>query len=321
MIDGALVDTDDNKVTLSQYQANPGIKLKRAPVVQLLIDSMLGKTGPEIEQIFRDFRLTPTNTPADWQMDQCLYMSIYMTKDEGLMKLAVELNNASETKGQYDRAEAMARLMSKEDCSEWLDQKLAEVDKKMRDTNEFNMNEPLMSVLWWLHFRNGEYVMERYYYDVLTEARPVERKIIDQPVKEKFIDILAKYHNTVFTKVINQLVDYGDKGLCKKVGEYYIHEMTTVPGYDSMLLYLLENCGFTNVEGLALGWCKKNPNSDKWYIRRFIERLPGDAEYRFKEAREVIELMKAKKLDCARNGTDIEWLSDWIYTELNTEMK
>lgn len=321
LINDLLVNDKGNKTTLSQLQYNPKIKLKEAAPFQVLINAMLGKSGADIEQIYRDYRITVTNTPMDWEMDQCLQISIYITCDESLIKLAIELNNAPETKGQYERAEAMARLMSKEDCSEWLDKKLAETDKKMRDTNEFNLNAPLMSVLWWLHLRNGEYVMERYYFDVLTEARPVERKNITQPVKEKFIDILAKYHNTVFTKVIDQLVDYSDKELCQKVGEYYIHEITTVPGYDSIQLYFVEKCGFTNVEGLALGWCKTNPNSDKWHIRRFLERLPGDAEYRFKEAREVIELMKSKNLKCARNGTDIEWLSDWIYTELNTETK
>lgn len=312
IIDEVLVDSNDNKITLSQYHADPKIKLKSGPVFQVLENAMHGKTGAEIEQLYRDFRLTVTNTPVDWQMDQCLQMSIYITRDEGLIKLAIELNNAPETKGKYDRAEAMARLMSREDCSGWLDMKLAEVDKKMRASGEFNMNEPLMSVLWWLHFRNGKYVMERYYYDVLTDGRPVERKTISQPVKEKFIDSLVKYDNIVYTRVIGQLIDFNDKELCRKVGEYYIREFRTVPGMDNVTVIQLKYCGFKNVEGLLADWCRMNPNIEKWGIMRFIEYMPADEEFKVKETRDLVEKLRSGEIKCRLTAADIDWLANWI---------
>lgn len=250
-------------------------------------------------------------------MDQCLYLSIFSTLDKGLMKLAIELNNAPETKGQYASAEAMARLLGDEDCSKWLDTSLAEVDKKIRTDVKFDRYASLLETLQWLRFKDGRYVMERYRYDPLSDTRGIEYVPVSQPVKEKFIDILIKYDNPAFTNLISYLTDHDDKEMCKKIGEHYIHIMTTVPDVDNGVAILLDRCGgFYNVDGLLGGWVKMNPKANKYNILRFIEFMPGDLAFKMAQAHDVVEQMKSGKIKTELPSDDMDWLLKWVDDDL-----
>ncbi len=308
LINELLVDENGNKVTLSQFHADPSIKLKTPVMFVALKNAMRKKHGAEIEQIYRDFRLTVTNTPADREMDQCLYRSIFSTRDKGLMKLAIELNNAPETKGQYAGSEAMARLLGEEDCSQWLETSLAEVDKKIRTDVKFDKYGSLLEAFQWLRFKDGKYVLERYSYDPLTDTRGLEYVPINQPVREKFIDILMKYDNPVFTNLISYLTDREDKEMCRKIGEHYIHMMTTVPGIDNGVARLLDYCGYYNVDGLLGGWVRMNPKANKYQILRFIEFMPGDLSFKISQSHDVIEQMKSGKIETELSKDDMDWL-------------
>lgn len=316
LIDKLLVDENGNKVTLSQFHADPKIKLKTPVTFTALKEALYKKRGAEIEQIYRDFRLTVTNTPADREMDQCLHLSIYSTRDKGLMKLAIELNNAPETKGRYACSEAMARLLGEEDCSQWLETSLAEVDKKIRTDVKFDKYASLLETLQWLRFKDGEYVLERFRYDPLSDTRSVESIPIKQPVREKFIDILMKYDNPVFTNLISYLTDRDDKEMCKKIGEHYIHMMTTVPGIDNGVAILLDHCGYYNVDGLLGGWVRMNPKANKYNILRFIEFMPGDLAFKMAQARDVVEQMKSGKIKTELPVEDMDWLLNWVEYDL-----
>lgn len=316
LINDALYDKQGNKITLSQLHADPKkeSELKEFTVFQTIRNALVGKTGAKIEQIFRDFRLTIKNNPADKDMDECLGLSVFITQDENLINLAIELNNNGETKGQYRCAESIARLISREDCSEWFDEALGRLAEAYRQSKQDIQNAPEMTALHWLRYKDGGYVMERSYYDNITEARIQESKQVYQPVRN-IIFSLIKHDVPAFTREIKSLnFDPNDRELSQKIGEHYVHALTEVPDTDSSYLYLyyIKDFGFANIEGLAEKWLTVNPWKSKAYIFGFLENMPGDEEYKRTEARRLIEKILSGKITTHLDKDAKEWLANKI---------
>lgn len=313
LIDDALQDKQGNKITLSALHDNKKLQdeLKEFTVFQSIGNALVGKTGANIERIFRDFRLTIKNSPTDREMDECLGLSIFVTRDKGLINLAIELNNSGETKGQYRFAESMARLIRPEDCSEWFDEVLGRLAEAYRQSKAEIQNAPELLALRWLRYKDGGYVMERSYYDKITEAHIYESKQVRQPVRNIVLSLL-KHDVPDFTRELRFIrYDPNDSELCQRIGEHYIHALTEVPDTDSSYLYLyyIKDHGFSNIEDLVEKWLSVNPWKGKAYIFGFLENMPGDEEYKRAEAHRLIEKIMSGEITTHLDKDAKEWLA------------
>lgn len=314
LIDDALWDKRGNRITLSALHDDQKLQdeLKECTVFQTIANALVGKTGANIERIFRDFRLTIKNDPRDREMDECLGQSVFVTQNESLMSLAAELNWGGETKGQYRFAESVARLLGSEDCSEWFDEALGRLAATYRQSKADIQNAPELLALRRLRYTDdGGYVMERSYYDKLTEAHINESRPVRQPVRNIVLSLL-KHDVPDFTRELRFIrYDPNDSELCQRIGEHYIHALMEVPDTDSSYLYLyyIKDHGFSNIEGLAEKWLTKNPWKSKSAIFGFLENMPGDEEYKRAEAQGLIKKILSGEITTHLDNDAKEWLA------------
>lgn len=289
------------------------------------IYALMGKFGPEVEKIYREFRQTQNFDPdiinrelPVWQLDRVLGESIIQTDDDGLKKLAIELNTQSIMKGRYPLSEVFARLMSEEDCLPWLKEKLDGIptDKDLRDSS---LLKPLESV----YLRNGEYVISGQLY---ADNELIDKCIrnygkVRQPISTKIIDLILTYykgenvdmknwakHGPYFERVIYELINPDDKEMCKRVSDYiqkFPLERTDID--------LLKQCGARNVKGLAYVYAKDMSRWDTYLMNRcFKMMILGDHDFKIAEAEQLIELFRKGKMNAKLDKTDIESLERWL---------
>lgn len=289
------------------------------------IYALMGKFGPEVEKIYREFRQTQNFDPdiinrelPVWQLDRVLGESIIQTDDDGLKKLAIELNTQSIMKGRYPLSEVFARLTSEEDCLPWLKEKLDGIptDKDLRDSS---LLKPLESV----YLRKGEYVISGQLYadNELIDKCVRNYGKVRQPISTKIIDLILTYykgenvdmknwakHGPYFERVIYELINPDDKEMCKRVSDYiqkFPLERTDID--------LLKQCGARNVKGLAYVYAKDMSRWDTYLMNRcFKMMILGDHDFKIAEAEQLIELFRKGKMNAKLDKTDIESLERWL---------
>lgn len=289
------------------------------------IYALMGKFGPEVEKIYREFIQTQNFDPdiinrelPVWQLDRVLGESIIQTDDDGLKKLAIELNTQSIMKGRYPLSEVFARLTSEEDCLPWLKEKLDGIptDKELRDSS---LLKPLESV--YLH--KGEYVISGQLY---ADNELIDKCIrnygkVRQPISTKIIDLILTYykgenvdmknwakHGPYFERVIYQFINPDDKEMCKRISDYiqkFPLERTDID--------LLKQCGARNVKGLAYAYASDVNRWDTYLMNRlFKNEILGDHDFKIAEAEQLIELFRKGKMNAKLDKTDIESLERWL---------
>lgn len=310
LIDELLVDENGNKVTLSEASDLKRVKLKAKVGVWELMTAMKGKFGRDIEKLYREFN----NQSETLNHDFDLAVSIIITDNEGLKKLAKELNGNSKMKGRYVFAEAAARLLGEEDCSKWIEEQICAVYKeRLRNTSAL-LNTQIARALLGIKLIDGEYCLAGSRYDpILDKFTPYASRPIKQPVRGAITDIFIKYRPVGFERMLSEWADKDDKEYCEKLANYFI-EQGTAPEGSTICLSYLRNVGMENVKGLAVKYCKNNPQDNKWSVRGVFNVLCGDHEYKLAEAREVVELMRSGKLKTAMSKEDIEEFASWAET-------
>ncbi|MDE7399896.1 MAG: hypothetical protein K2N06_10260 [Oscillospiraceae bacterium] len=289
------------------------------------IYALMGKFGPEVEKIYREFHHTQSFDPdiinrdrPAWQLDRVLGESIIQTDDDGLKKLAIELNTQSVMKGRYPLSEVFARLTSDEDCLSWLKEKLDGIptDRNLMDNS---LLKPLESV----YLRNGEYVISGQLY---ADNELIDKPIFNygkvrQPISTKITDLILTYykgenvdmknwakHGPYFERVIYQFINPDDKEMCKRVSDYiqkFPLERTDID--------LLKQCGARNVKGLAYVYAKDMDRWDTYLMNRcFKMMILGDHDFKIAEAEQLIELAAKRKLLYKPDEQQIESLRRWL---------
>lgn len=316
LIERVLIDKDGNKVTLTQAADIDNVRLKDNLSLWDITGAMTGKFGESIERIYRDFDNKNQSKFTDTSkfMDNALGDSIIKTGNEGLKKLAIELNNSPKNKGQYVYAEAVTRLLGDEVCPEWFEEQVGAVyDKKLLNSQAL-ISKQIIKAVWHIDFKDGVYsVISKYYDTILDMYLPETSAPINQSMMGALTDIFIKYPSVQFDSMMANWADPNDREYCEKLANVYIEHLigeNLVVGA-SLCLNFLNRLGVKNIKGLAVRYFKDHPRNNRLHIQNFINSLPGDNEYLLSEAREVIELLRSGKLKADIKEEDIDALADW----------
>ena len=310
LIERLLVDENGNAVTFSQAADTEHCKLKEKVTYTDLMKAMQFKFGEKIEKIYRDnsngteknelnhllsiigakkieleggtAKINGYEQKSIGIMSHLLGSSIAATNNDGLKKLAVDLNNAPDTKGKYLYDEIAARVLSSGDFTDWMEKQL-----KMPSLNH---KKPLIfkAVLSNIRFENGSYVFLTEHYSHIRERYLKKYIPVDQPLKGRITDILIK--NEILPA---GWIDPNDSIYCEKLGNYYCKMFKKEPNIG--WLNLMGKCGLKNVKGLACIYFKHNNNSI-YSIQSFFVALPGDKEYKRSEINDLIESVRKRKI-------------------------
>lgn len=304
LIDSSLVDTNGNKITYSQITRDK-VKLKNGADRWTFQSALWGKSGAEIEKIYREFD-DPDFAPS---LSLRLGETIAVTGDESLKKLAVELNTNSLMKGYFVYAEGTVRLISGEDCSEWIREQICIPYETLKNT-EFEECE-IVKLLRKITLHEGKYALSNGYYDDISEGWILNAPIpLDQTVSCKIRDIVMEFPCWQFDRVLNQWQRENDDEYRLKRINYYINHFVSAKGEAKHLVYLRE-LGAQNIKGIMRRYCETHSKNDYGSIRNLIIMLSGTDEYRLSETREIVGLMKSGKLKTALSEKEIDDLLLW----------
>lgn len=335
-----------SKVRLSQI-ADGTIKMKYNVDFDLYISALEGKFGAEIEKIYREYNSDERIDAIDNQLGDV----IIRTNNEDMKRLALELNNANNTMGQFVYAEAVTRLLSGEDCSKWVEEEVRKVytsvtekakkkpkpKKPSGDVDELSELNYLLELEMWenafdshkiytspiiealdaIIYVDGEYRLAVETYNHITEKREVyQSKPLNQPIRGAISDTLIKYPTCELSSILSDWIELADTEYCKKLEDHFIEQGTTKsPTGGRGVLLNLHKLNVKNVKGLALKYMKNHSKTDKWDIRGLFNCINGDDEYKFAEAKEVYEEMCSGKLKTALTKKEIEEFWSWAEKE------
>ncbi|MDE6733779.1 MAG: hypothetical protein K2J77_13010 [Oscillospiraceae bacterium] len=302
LIEELLVDDKGEKLTLSQAADVKHVKLKAKTDFYELNAALWGKWGENIEKIYREYE-DKDKTP---QMSVRLGDSIIVTGNESLKALAIELNNKSKLKGHYDYAETVARLLGKEDSTDWFKKKAHELKLKSALDDKAVHNSFFTRVLRMVEFKDGKHVLSVSHLDDTTEMWVYFTAPITQSI-HALTDILIKSSSEFYNTAMAKWIDPNNKELCGKLGNYYVEQFMKKP--DTYLLNLIRKTDKRNVKGLARAYFNLSSSISQWGGRNFFNQLPGDDDFKLAEAREIIELARKGKL---KAKFDVDDFSAWV---------
>ena len=306
LINELLVDKNGNKITLSEAADVDKVKLKKSDFWALEA-SLWGKWGADIEKIYREF-YCEERMPA---LDRKLKTSILVTDDEGMKSLALELNSSPKTKDCYVCSEAVIRLLSEEDSSEWFTERIKAGYNELAK----NKDAGIITVLRTIYLSDGKYYLMNRCYDPISDGWVMNdpREVIHS-IKGAISDAMMSCPCWGYDFILEGWIDESDREYCAKVGDYFLRRLTAIKPEkvytdEENWCAALKKCGFYNVENLAVNYLKNF--MDKGFmsnIETVIQDMPGDDDYRIEQARMVLELAQKEK----PSWFDVDKFKEWI---------
>lgn len=298
LINRLLVGEDGKELAINEALA-PTKKSQFGMLNQMC--AITGKTGSAIEEIYR--KIKPAFEKDIKPCARWLGNTILKTNDEGMRKLAVELNSNPKMKNAFQYAEAIVRLTGAEDCSKWLEKEIKKDRDGMLIIRKSAFSCDLAEVLEIIAFRNGKYELVLRTFDEMTDKWSDNNALeVTADVKGMLSDIIMKALNNGLTaKLLTNWIDRSDAAYCDKLADYFQKACCNSGSGWAYPMQGLEKCGRRNIKGLALGFIKNNSTAESYVITGFFARMPGDKEYKLSEGREIVELMRKGKLKCKLN--------------------
>ncbi|MDE7360359.1 MAG: hypothetical protein K2N38_00315 [Oscillospiraceae bacterium] len=186
LFDELLIDADGNKLTLSQIDGSRPFAVKSKIGLWDMCRALKGKYGADIEEIYRNLAWKDNLT----EMDMLLGDSIVITGDEGLKRLALELNSKSKMKGGYVYSEAIVRLLGAEECPKWFEKQIKALPKQIR-------NSPLFTAIKKVSMNFGRFALVVQPFNPITEQCSDAVRPIDESLIYTLSDILMKHFNNL----------------------------------------------------------------------------------------------------------------------------
>lgn len=323
LINECLVDDKGSKITLSQAADIGKVKLKAKTRFWDMNSALWGKFGTEIEELYRGFRCG-CGTPAAAEMDMRLEETILATDNDGLKALAVELNNAPETKGLYVSAETATRLLSADDSSKWLAQRITSEYTEREKNKKSVCDSGLFKTLQKIFFEDGKYYLVNRCYDPINDGWIINSpREISQPLNGAVSDALMKCPCWEYDKLLGNWIDPNDEEFRRKIGEHFCENFRHFngTGFSDVALWCscVKKCGMYNVKNLVVDCfknaCKNRQGYTEW-IMRAVQDVPGDDAYRLEEARAIIKLARKTK---PTFKFDIDEFETWANMRYNND--
>lgn len=282
-------------------------KLLRDSHIKRVSDPLTGKSGAEIEEFYRSAIM-----PEDCgYIDAALGTSIVLTNDEGLKKLALELN--AKHKGQFLYAETIARFFSPDNCTGWLEKQLMPIRKKLKNSRDAFEND-IVIALGEIRCKKGKYGIETNIHNEVKGAWMPFFREFTQPVMPDLVDLMIKLDSWALDEIMCRFYDRDDDDFTAKLRTHIVEDKVLVPAAHSNTRYayygLMYRCGFTNIRGMAVKYFTKFNDNDPTL---YFVKLPGTNEYKREEARDLIRHIREGKLKCSFNVDEFETWVDKIY--------
>lgn len=309
LIEDLLVDKDGNKTMLDDFLNNKA-KLKCGADRFQVTYALKGKFGAEVEKLYRGVIGEYNDI-----LSQLLGGTILRTNDEGLKKLAVELNTKAPTKGTYIYAEGVVRLIGKEDCSKWLCSEILEEYKRSDGDNRNIQKSEILKLLNMIVVLDGKFYLDCRKQDDISEGwlynAPVS--VDHQPITGAIADALMKCPCRAFNNVLESWAYKvpPEEDFITRVVNYFSVTEDDLFG-TSRIGMLAADLGRCKTPGLILNCCKSH-KIDSDQLRGFVDTLYShepDNEFFYNEMREVIELLRNGELKMYKMP-DIDYLEKW----------
>lgn len=321
LIEQTSVDEKGNKVSLEQ------IAVKNPINFDVYIEALNGKFGSEIEQIYRGYNSNKRIRALDRQLGD----AIIMTDNAGLKSLASELNNAPATKGRFVYAEAVTRLLSDKDCSEWVEEQVKRVytsilkeskaksksksapKKPSKDADELDVlqylidaeeweNEyfdshaiytsPIIEALNSIVFTGKDYRLQIISHNDITDRRVCYMsKPLSQPIKGAISDTLIKYPTCELSSILAEWIDLDDKEFCNKLENHFIEQGTTK--------------SHTGGRGVLLNLRKLNVQNVKGLAMKYLKNHPNDDKWDVRGLFNCIFSIALNNSDCIAQAKEV----------------
>ncbi|MBQ8821760.1 MAG: hypothetical protein IJZ82_03900 [Lachnospiraceae bacterium] len=225
-----------------------------------------------------------------------LEAAIRMGGDEQLYALADSLyeRKSQNNRGvHYFPAAFVARLLGKEDVSEWLQKQLFVKQLFGRKKNEA-LCKYLANALKGLVYEESSqtYLLRTMVRDDANEEISNCEKTITQNISGDFMDVLLEYSEMEIDKEIIHFVNPQNQLLCSKLEEYFYKKARTTLVENRRIYWEgLVKCRSEKCEGLLVSYVQKSNNLSAWEVYSRLWELPGSVENFEKEAEEVRRLI------------------------------
>lgn len=231
-----------------------------------------------------------------------LHLSICMNPDRELCAQAVKLyegQDLSKVRLHYFASALAAKLLTEDDCCDWLEQQLNRRGLFARGKAKKELHGFLRDGLTGLCFdeRTGQYVIRTGIYNGSDAQLSVYKQPVRQEITGRFTDILLNCKNSNVDMVFRNCINPKDESQCRKLEEcFYNRALTSNPDNVVFSLYIeiLKRCGCQRCDGLLLRYLQKK-HVVLWHIQYFLNEMPGSSEAKVQEAMRALELIEDGK--------------------------
>lgn len=278
-----------------------------------------GKTGKDVEDFLRKVcckKMDEQERSSVFDLvDIALKATVAMTRDKGICDLTLELAKNFPDRS-FAQSEIYAMIVGTDDCTKLLKKRILETKEYYKNGKNKGvaMGAPITQIKN-IHLVDGKYYMSYKLYDS-RDKEPYTHELyeipIDQPIREKWTDMLIDcdwYQADLF---LEYLFDKNDKKMYEKVKDHYI-KCVLNDNNATTHMWMMESCGMQNIEGLVVEYFKRQQKNEKIDPVNFILHAPGDQQYRLKEATEVISLIRSGRM---KARFDVDKFEYWVNTNL-----
>ncbi len=270
-----------------------------------------GKHGKKVQDILRQ--------NEDYtELVRGLRKSLIFSADEDMMRFTEQWYNDTDnklTKVTLMPALVIAKLLGKEDCTDWLREFLTEgwlSDGKRSAAEAMNCIEPCAE-------GDGfEFVVR--YYGIFDEPIKYRRRI-DQPM-DKIIEVLIENADDNIIKelgvwAITARQENSGEKLRQRLGDYFSKLVLEKPE-NRMLLRYLQCCGREDFHGLTAVYCEKMKDKVEYEnVTTYITSMFMPEKETIEEIMDVVGKLRSGKLKC--KNLDPDKLEKWARTRWGME--
>ncbi len=242
---------------------------------------------------------------------------LLLCPDEEMVSLALELYEiyGKSLSGEvFFPAALQAKMISQEDCSEWLQGELS------RQLIPGRMSYALNGLRWDEQCRS--WVIEAWIYSLPLGNRYRRICKVKQQVRGAFLQIMmnkrggkGKAGSTYNLEyVLGNCIPSGDTECADEIMEYFyqqaVHESKSIYYY----LEQLRKHGFPKCEGIAVQHFRRKGSASMWEIRNILSSLPGSGEAKREEGRALLNLIKSGALGKSAKSLNLEQVEMMVET-------
>ncbi len=238
--------------------------------------------------------------------------------DGELASLAVELYEiygGSPSGEEYFPAAALAKMLTAEDCTEWLQK---ELDRDKKSILPEKLYQALHKLCW--NEQGNSWAVRDEIYSMAFDTLDTCICEVKQKVKGSFTQFImglsaqkmGKWEGLLDLTLADCIPD-GDREYENMIMEYLYRKALRGTGHVSDYCLRLKQHHFPKCEGLAAQYFKKKDSIYMWEITNFFTNiLPGGTEAKREEGRALLKLIKRDLFGNKKRHLNMEQLETYL---------